>query len=81
MATQTPASTAAAAVPAAQDILPRPEPPFKGVIGLKAKESRPDFPKAITAPPGGSECPSDPDRRHGLWGIQHLRRTDPDAHS
>ena len=52
MATQTPASTVAAAVPAAQDILPRPEPAFKGVIGLKAKESRPDFPKTITAPHG-----------------------------
>ena len=52
MATQTHSSTVAAAVPAAQDILPRPEPTFKGVIGLKAKESRPDFPKTMTAPYG-----------------------------
>ena len=34
----------------AQDVLPRPEPSFKGVIGRKASESRPDFPQAVTAP-------------------------------
>src|SRR5262245_43271683 len=33
-------------------ILPAPEPPFGGVIGRKANESRPDFPKAVTAPKG-----------------------------
>src|SRR5262249_28491713 len=34
------------------DVLPRPEPPFKGMIGRTAKESTPDFPKAIEAPKG-----------------------------
>jgi len=31
-------------------ILPTPEPRFGGVIGRKASESKPDFPKAVTAP-------------------------------
>jgi arylsulfatase A-like enzyme len=31
-------------------VLPVPDPPFKGVIGRKAKDSTPDFPKAVTAP-------------------------------
>ncbi|MDG0817668.1 arylsulfatase [Bdellovibrio svalbardensis] len=34
----------------AQDILPRPEPPFKGKIGRTVKESKSDFPKEITPP-------------------------------
>ena len=29
-----------------QEILPVPDPPFGGVIGRKANESKPDFPKA-----------------------------------
>ena len=33
-------------------VLPVPEPQFGGVIGRKASESKPDFPKAITAPKG-----------------------------
>ena len=33
-------------------ILPVPEPLFRGVIGRKASESKPDFPKGITAPKG-----------------------------
>src|SRR5262250_3998658 len=33
-------------------ILPPPEPPFGGVIGRKASESKPDYPPAITAPKG-----------------------------
>src|SRR5215813_966812 len=33
-------------------ILPKPQPPFRGVIGRKAKESKPDFPKAVTPPDG-----------------------------
>jgi len=33
-------------------ILPVPEPPFGGVIGRKASESKPDFPQAVTAPKG-----------------------------
>jgi len=41
------------AMPAlAQDVLPRPEPAFKGIIGRKASESKPDFPKGVTAPKG-----------------------------
>jgi len=36
----------------AQDVLPRPEPPFKGKIGRTVKESVPDFPKGVEAPKG-----------------------------
>jgi len=36
----------------AQDVLPRPEQPFKGKIGNTAAESTPDFPKPIEAPKG-----------------------------
>jgi len=36
----------------AQDVLPRPEPSFKGYIGRKAKESTTDFPKEVAAPKG-----------------------------
>jgi len=31
-------------------ILPAPEPQFQGVIGRKASESKPDFPRAVTGP-------------------------------
>jgi arylsulfatase A-like enzyme len=34
----------------AQDVLPRPESPFKGHMGRKAKESKTDFPKEVAAP-------------------------------
>jgi arylsulfatase A-like enzyme len=37
---------------AAQDVLPKPEPPFKGKIGRTVKESVPDFPKGLEAPKG-----------------------------
>lgn len=33
-------------------VLPFPAPPFKGVIGRTAKDSKPDFPKQVTAPQG-----------------------------
>jgi hypothetical protein len=33
-------------------IIPAPEPPFGGVIGRTARESKPSFPKAVTAPEG-----------------------------
>jgi len=36
----------------AQEVLPKPEPPFKGIIGKTYKESKPDFPKPIQAPEG-----------------------------
>lgn len=36
----------------AQDVLPRPEPAFKGVIGTTYKDSKPDFPKPDQAPKG-----------------------------
>ena len=37
---------------AAQDTLPRPDPPFKGKIDRTVKGSVPDFPKAVEAPKG-----------------------------
>jgi hypothetical protein len=33
-------------------VLPIPQPQFRGVIGRKASDSTPDFPKAVTAPKG-----------------------------
>src|SRR5262245_35922525 len=33
-------------------VLPVPQPQFGGIIGRKASESKPDFPKAVTAPKG-----------------------------
>src|SRR5215467_12913590 len=36
----------------AQEVLPRPQPAFKGKIGRTASESTPDFPKATEAPKG-----------------------------
>ena len=36
----------------AQDVLPRPEPPFKGTIGRTAADSKPDFPQPLAAPKG-----------------------------
>lgn len=36
----------------AQEVLPKPEPPFKGTIGKTYKESKPDFPKPLQAPAG-----------------------------
>ena len=33
-------------------VLPVPQPQFGGIIGRKASESKPDFPKAVTAPRG-----------------------------
>jgi arylsulfatase A-like enzyme len=50
-------SAATAAVPfsgiaAAQEVLPLPPAPFKGKIGLSAKDSKTDFPKPVQAPKG-----------------------------
>jgi arylsulfatase A-like enzyme len=36
----------------AQQVLPKAPPPFKGEIGLSAKDSRPDFPQPLQAPKG-----------------------------
>src|SRR5215813_8832006 len=38
--------------PAAQEILPRPEPPFQGKVGWTVKDSKADFPKGVEAPTG-----------------------------
>ena len=35
-----------------REVLPKPEPPFKGKIGRLVKDSTPDFPKGVEAPPG-----------------------------
>ena len=37
---------------AAQEVLPKPEAPFRGKIGRTAKNSKPDFPKGVEAPKG-----------------------------
>jgi len=36
----------------AEEVLPRPEPPFKGHIGHTTKESTKDFPPEVQAPKG-----------------------------
>jgi arylsulfatase A-like enzyme len=41
-----------AATARAQDVLPRPEPPFKGHIGRTVEESTKDFPQEVKAPKG-----------------------------
>jgi arylsulfatase A-like enzyme len=41
-----------AAATRAQDVLPRPEPPFKGHIGRTVEESTKDFPQEVKAPKG-----------------------------
>jgi arylsulfatase len=47
------AALLAATLPAAaQEVLPRPPEPFKGKIGRTVKDSTPDFPKEVSAPPG-----------------------------
>src|SRR6516225_10776885 len=35
-----------------QQVLPKPEPPFKGKIGRTVKDSTPDFPREVQAPEG-----------------------------
>ena len=36
----------------AQEVLPKPDQPYKGKIGRTAAESTPDFPKPLAAPKG-----------------------------
>ncbi len=36
----------------AQEVLPKPEPPFRGTIGRTTKESKPDFPQEVQPPQG-----------------------------
>src|SRR5215469_3370612 len=38
--------------PQGQDVLPKPETPFKGKVGRLVKDSTPDFPKGVEAPEG-----------------------------
>jgi hypothetical protein len=35
---------------AAQSVLPKPPEPFKGIVDLRAKQSKPDFPQPVKAP-------------------------------
>src|SRR5262245_18414355 len=46
------AQTAGGAKPQTSVILPEPQQPFAGSVGRTPAESKPDFPKQITAPPG-----------------------------
>jgi arylsulfatase len=46
------AAVVIAAPTSAQDVLPRPAQPFRGEIGRTERDSRPDFPGAVDAPPG-----------------------------
>ena len=53
----------------AQEVLPRPEPPFKGHIGPTVKDSTPDFPAEIKAPKGAPNILLIP----GTSSVAHLR--------
>jgi hypothetical protein len=44
--------TLATAIAVAQDVLPRPEPPFKGHVGRTVQDSTLEFPHEIKAPKG-----------------------------
>ena len=44
--------TLATAIAVAQDVLPRPEPPFKGHVGRTVQDSTQDFPQEVNAPKG-----------------------------
>ena len=46
------AATLVSGVVSAQEVLPTPPAPFKGQIGLSAKDSKPDFPQPVQAPKG-----------------------------
>jgi len=48
----TTASRTARAAAQSDTVLPKPEPPFQGKIGRTVKDSTPDFPKGVEAPPG-----------------------------
>ena len=41
-----------ATTPAQEEVLPKPQPAFQGVIGRTVKNSKPDFPKGLEAPKG-----------------------------
>ena len=43
-------ATVMAAAGVAQEVLPRPEPPFGGKIGRTTKDSKPDFPRRCKPP-------------------------------
>ena len=46
------AASSASAQEAARTVLPQPDPPFKGKIGLTSADSVKNFPKDVTAPEG-----------------------------
>ena len=46
------ATTPLAQAQQAEEILPKPEPPFQGKIGRTVRDSTPDFPKGVEAPAG-----------------------------
>jgi len=45
-------TTASARAQQPEEMLPKPEPPFRGKIGRTVKDSTPDFPKGVEAPAG-----------------------------
>ena len=59
----------------AQD-LPRPEPEFRGKIGRTAKDSKPDFPKGVEAPPGAPNVLLILTDDVVVWSDQHVWRAD-----
>ena len=60
-------------------ILPIPEPPFRGRIGLTPADSEKDFPRQPVAPEGAPHVPADHDGRLRLCGLGDVRWAHPDA--
>ena len=71
---------AAIALPAgAQEVLPRPEQPFKGKMGRTSKDSTPDFPKMVEAPKGAPNILVILTDDRGLRCVVHVWRADSHA--
>ena len=63
----------------AAEVLPHPDQPFQGKIGRTAKESTPDFPKAVEAPKGAPNVLLIMTDDVGWGASVHVRRADPYA--
>ena len=63
----------------AQEVLPRPEQPFKGHIGRTVKDSTKDFPQEVKAPKGAPNILLILTDDVGFGARQHVRRAGPHA--
>jgi hypothetical protein len=66
--------TLATAVAVAQDVLPRPEPPFKGLVGRTVQDSTLEFPQEIKAPKGAPNISLIELHRDGYSPVRNFTR-------